>query len=430
MTTFTATAEGYADGQDVTTATVSPDTPWANVVKAGAATIKAETSGALKGTKSFLLIPDTSVAANGCSFQWTLGSTFQVVARFYMMLTSPPSAACHIVRLWNASITGATLVLSTNNGLNITNNAGTTVYTGANLQTNVLYRVELSLSNGSGSTDDMVLNVYRGNSTTAIPENSTVITDSNFGTGALNRFYIGKLSTATMGPLWLDDIAVQDGTLTLLGPTTGSPTAPTAAFSTFVTGLTAAVTNTSVGAGLSYAWAFGDGTTSVAQTPTHTYATDGTYTIALTTTDAIGATATVSHSVVVSSTFTVPTSLTATSWVNNGGAASALAAIQDSTDSTYIEFTSPNNTPLEGAAPLTVATSQGIDVTIRCRRTTSTSGTMTVILKQGSVVKATKTGIAIPATTFADVVVSFLPSDLTTFTDFSQLVVHADVTAA
>lgn len=62
---------------------------------------------------------------------------------------------------------------------------------------------------------------------------------------------------------------------------------PTAGFTSTVNGATATFTNTSQN-GISYNWAFGDGQTSTAQNPAHTYAGDGTYTVTLTATNPCG----------------------------------------------------------------------------------------------------------------------------------------------
>ena len=63
--------------------------------------------------------------------------------------------------------------------------------------------------------------------------------------------------------------------------------APNAAFTSAADGLTVAFTDGSVGAD-SYSWDFGDGNTSTETSPTHTYAEAGTYTVALTVTNAGG----------------------------------------------------------------------------------------------------------------------------------------------
>lgn len=81
--------------------------------------------------------------------------------------------------------------------------------------------------------------------------------------------------------------------------TLGAP--PVAAFTSTESGLTSTFTNNStVSSGATYTWDFGDGNTSTATDPTHTYTTDGTYTVCLTATDPCGS-ETTCQSVTVSS---------------------------------------------------------------------------------------------------------------------------------
>jgi subtilisin family serine protease len=77
---------------------------------------------------------------------------------------------------------------------------------------------------------------------------------------------------------------------------------PTAAFTYTVDELTVAFTDQSSdpdGWIVSWAWTFGDGNASTAQNPTHTYGTDGTYSVTLTVTDNEGATGTTTQNVQV-----------------------------------------------------------------------------------------------------------------------------------
>ncbi|MGH8076340.1 MAG: M4 family metallopeptidase, partial [Lysobacter sp.] len=84
-------------------------------------------------------------------------------------------------------------------------------------------------------------------------------------------------------------------------PTTGN-TPPVANFTSSVSGLTVAFTDTSTdsdGSIASRSWNFGDSTTSTATNPSKTYAAAGTYTVTLTVTDNGGATNTKTQSVTV-----------------------------------------------------------------------------------------------------------------------------------
>lgn len=89
--------------------------------------------------------------------------------------------------------------------------------------------------------------------------------------------------------------------------------APTASFTTSCTGLTCdmngAASSDVDGTITDYAWSFGDGATTSGASPTssHTYAAGGTYTVGLTVTDNLGATATTTRSVTVTSAAAPPT---------------------------------------------------------------------------------------------------------------------------
>jgi len=91
---------------------------------------------------------------------------------------------------------------------------------------------------------------------------------------------------------------------------TGSGGTPTANFSFATSGLTANFTDTSTDAGGtigSHSWTFGDGGTSTATNPSHTYAAAGTYTVTETVTDSgNGSTNSKSASVTVSATGGTP----------------------------------------------------------------------------------------------------------------------------
>ena len=80
-------------------------------------------------------------------------------------------------------------------------------------------------------------------------------------------------------------------------PLLGDPL-PVAGFSSEVDGSTVRFTNTSARAD-SYFWDFGDGNTSTEESPTHTYSSDGTYTVILTATSSAGE-ATTEQTVIIS----------------------------------------------------------------------------------------------------------------------------------
>src|SRR5256712_8632409 len=111
---------------------------------------------------------------------------------------------------------------------------------------------------------------------------------------------------------------------------------PTAAFTASCSALTCSFTSSSSdpdGSISAYSWTFGDGATSTAQNPSHTYAGGGTYTVTLKVTDNQGATGTTSHSVTVSQPNQPPT-------VNAGSDATVLVGLLCTQQAT---FSDPDN---------------------------------------------------------------------------------------
>ncbi|AMR26767.1 hypothetical protein A0257_06355 [Hymenobacter psoromatis] len=90
--------------------------------------------------------------------------------------------------------------------------------------------------------------------------------------------------TACSTPQYSQD---EDYTVTLVA-NTDRPTAAFAASTTTVCAGAVQFTDQSTGAPTGWLWNFGDGTTSTAQNPAHTFATAGTYQVTLTATNAVG----------------------------------------------------------------------------------------------------------------------------------------------
>lgn len=150
---------------------------------------------------------------------------------------------------------------------------------------------------------------------------------------------------------------------------------PGSSFTSNVNGATATFTNTTTN-GTTYSWNFGDNTTSTLSNPTHTYTTDGTYTVVLTSTNACGTTT-------ATQTVTVVTPPTAAFTANPTTGCSALTVTfnnQSSANALTYSWTFPGGSPSSSAlANPTVVYNMPGQYTVTLVATNS-AGTNTAVL--------------------------------------------------
>ncbi len=141
---------------------------------------------------------------------------------------------------------------------------------------------------GATSSDDHGISSYAWNWNDGTPDGSGV---------TASHKYVGLPLTRTV-TLTVTDTVGQTNSVSHLVDL--ADLGPTAAFTATMNGYTVSVdasaSSDDIGI-VSYAWAWGDGTTGSGVTATHEYAANGLYTITLTVTDTIGQTSSVSHDV-------------------------------------------------------------------------------------------------------------------------------------
>ena len=123
------------------------------------------------------------------------------------------------------------------------------------------------------------------------------------GQGATANVTMGS-GTFPMQSTWSNDTNECDITHPIVSGGSGGNVPPVANFSDTISGLTVNFTDSSTdsdGTIASRSWTFGDGSTSTATNPSHTYSAAGTYSVALTVTDNGGASNTRTQSVTVAS---------------------------------------------------------------------------------------------------------------------------------
>lgn len=176
-----------------------------------------------KGSRAALI---TSAPQQQTYLAWLPDDHAQCVLRFYVRFPSPPTAGLGFIRFLNAAgnSTRAMLIAQGNGTLVLHDATGNTVWTsGGSINANTDYRIEMSIQTG-GSNGAAVIQVFAGDSLSPIGNLSGSVSGQNFSGGTIALVRVGRNfgGTGTWAPWYLDDIAVETGTLDLLGPSVGA----------------------------------------------------------------------------------------------------------------------------------------------------------------------------------------------------------------
>ncbi|WP_406832167.1 PKD domain-containing protein [Pedococcus sp. KACC 23699] len=182
--------------------------------------------------------------------------------------------------------------------------------------------------------------------------------------------------------------------------------APTAAFTSRATGLTASVDGSgsadSDGTVASYAWDFGDGGTGTGATATHTYATGGTYQVKLTVTDNDGATGAVTKAVLVKSNAAPTAAFTSTATGMTASVDGSGSADSDGTVASYAWDFGDGGT----GTGATATHSYAADGTYQVKLTVTDNGGATGSVTKAVVVKSNAAPTAAFTSTVSDLKVT------------------------
>lgn len=225
MALLTNSAEGYSTtGTTVTTGNSDGGSgaAFALVTATVGSSIQAINTDHAHGSWCYQVVETT--AANNSIVGWTGLAASALADRFYIKFTTLPSAGAARLRVFAIrTASGNVVTLDVNNtnnrwlvGINNVNQA--TGWTGA-VTTGQWYRVEVEAQTGATGTGDgyVAVRYYLLDSTTPV-EAAYTNTAASTGTALFDNVRYGKLDASGYADLKFDDLALQTGSASPLGP--------------------------------------------------------------------------------------------------------------------------------------------------------------------------------------------------------------------
>lgn len=248
-----------------------------------------------------------TITGNGAHvfLQHDIEANAKLSTRFYVRFPSAPTANCQLYTPRSTVNYIGGINITTALKFQVTNVAGTPLFTSAALTANTYYRVEISHQVATSTTGAIQFKYFVGDSTTAVETFTS--TTADLGTANIINYRLGKINNAGSTPMDLDSITFNIGSTTLLGPHVDLNIPPLANAGAGGTDIEPGTTVTLNGSGssdpdgsiASYAWAQTTGPTVTLSGTGSNRTFTAPYTIAgtvlgfrLTVTDNMGATAT------------------------------------------------------------------------------------------------------------------------------------------
>lgn len=222
--------EGGTNGTALTTANSgsTSGTAFDIVVLGATATAKFSTAKAAHGTKSLLVTP--AGTGNYAAVVWTLaGTPTTMVARQYFYLNAlPTDPAGTMFSVSGSTATDISAFYIFSDGTPYLDSFGGSLYFGSagTIAAGQWYRMEVMFNLGTSSTTGQAkFLLYSLDSTTPLVNYSATNVNLNGGTGDyLTNVQFGHpYSSSDTSSFYIDDIAINDGSVTLLGPVTATP---------------------------------------------------------------------------------------------------------------------------------------------------------------------------------------------------------------
>lgn len=436
-----ATEHGFESGVN-NDALTSGNSGFTTIINTGGTSV-ISTAWAQFGTRSGLFTASSTSGA--CYGQQSINATTSFSVRFFLRISSMPSAAVWIMNLVNGTSQRMALELTTTGGLRIRDDAQANIYTSSDLSTGTAYRVEFFCTLNP-TTGTARLTIYSGNSMTVV-QDSGLLTNRNTGADNYDAFRLGaKCSTGTVtATLAMDNWAYDDTQAAYIGPFGTPPVANAGTDQDVAASATVNLSGTATdsdGTISSTVWTFDyassgppsftGGTT---LTPSFTAGAVGNLYIArLTATDNDAFTHFDTVEVRVplggaTDAFTLTGNGTgAGTWSNVGGASTEGDALADNSDATYVQSGTVSGTPQLRRFRIQPANIRATsDIIVRMATDTGTANT-TIRLYQDTTLRQTWTQAI--TTTITDYTKSLSAGTITAIgNDWGNLYVEIEVTS-